>query len=50
MYSFGGLADYVVAPIHSFYRLTDNIPFDRSAILGCAILTAYGALRNGGVR
>jgi len=46
MYSMGGLAEYAVVPYLGVYRLPDNLPTHESAILGCAVFTAYGAVRN----
>ncbi|KAH7427071.1 hypothetical protein KP509_10G029000 [Ceratopteris richardii] len=46
MYSMGGLAEYCVVPAHGLAVLPDSLPFSESAILGCAVFTAYGALRN----
>src|SRR5204863_6446990 len=47
LYSMGGLAEYAVIPVTSVAPLPDDLPFDASAILGCAIFTAYGAVRRG---
>ena len=47
MYSMGGLAEYAVIPVTGVAPLPDDLPFDASAILGCAIFTAYGAVRRG---
>jgi S-(hydroxymethyl)glutathione dehydrogenase/alcohol dehydrogenase len=47
MYSMGGLAEYAVIPVTGVSPLPDDLPFDASAILGCAIFTAYGAVRRG---
>ena len=47
MYSMGGLAEYAVIPITGVAPLPDDLPFDASAILGCAVFTAYGAVRRG---
>lgn len=45
MYSMGGLAEYAVLPITSVAPLPDSIESVPAAILGCAGLTAYGAVR-----
>lgn len=45
MYSMGGLAEYAVLPASSVTPLPDPLPLESSAILGCAVLTAYGAVR-----
>lgn len=46
MYSMGGLAEYAVVPATAVYRLADSQPLEESAIIGCAALTAYGAVRH----
>lgn len=47
MYSMGGLAEFAVVPATDVFTLPDEIPLEEACILGCAIFTAYGALRNG---
>ncbi|XP_018850112.1 alcohol dehydrogenase [Juglans regia] len=44
MYSMGGLAEYCVVPAHALSILPDSLPYAESAILGCAVFTAYGAM------
>ncbi|KAI8537928.1 hypothetical protein RHMOL_Rhmol09G0062300 [Rhododendron molle] len=44
MYSMGGLAEYCVVPAHGLCVLPDTLPYTESAILGCAVFTAYGAM------
>lgn len=44
MYSMGGLAEYCVVPAHGLSILPDSLPYTESAILGCAVFTAYGAM------
>ncbi|MCL6442865.1 MAG: zinc-binding dehydrogenase [Alicyclobacillus sp.] len=46
MYSMGGLAEYAVIPATDVFPLPESIPLDRAAILGCAVFTAYGAVRH----
>eukprot|EP00249_Psilotum_nudum_P000409 c11945_g1_i1 orf=173-1417(+) len=46
MYSMGGLAEYCVVPATALAVLPDSLPFAESAILGCAVFTAYGALKH----
>ncbi|KAF9602133.1 hypothetical protein IFM89_025178 [Coptis chinensis] len=46
MYSMGGLAEYCVVPAHALSPLPNSLPYTESAILGCAIFTAYGAMRH----
>jgi succinate semialdehyde reductase (NADPH) len=48
MYSMGGLAEYAVVPEHAIFALPDSLPLEESAIIGCAALTAYGAVTHGG--
>ncbi|XP_055811545.1 uncharacterized protein LOC129881184 [Solanum dulcamara] len=44
MYSMGGLAEYCVVPAHALAVLPNSLPYTESAILGCAVFTAYGAM------
>ncbi|KAJ0969779.1 hypothetical protein J5N97_022656 [Dioscorea zingiberensis] len=46
MYSMGGLAEYCVVPANALAVLPNTLPYSESAILGCAVFTAYGAMRN----
>jgi S-(hydroxymethyl)glutathione dehydrogenase/alcohol dehydrogenase len=46
MYSMGGLAEYAVMPATAAFPLPAGVPFDEAAVLGCAALTAYGAVRH----
>jgi len=43
----GGLAEYVKVPARNLARLPGNVSFQEGAILGCAVATAYHALRIG---
>jgi len=43
----GGFAEYVKVPARNVLKLPDSMPFDQAAILGCAVSTAYHALRRG---
>ena len=45
MYSMGGLAEYAVLPATAVFPLPADVPFDEGAILGCAAMTAFGAVR-----
>ncbi len=47
MYSMGGLAEYAVVPATDVFPLPDELPLEESAVLGCAVFTAYGAARHG---
>jgi S-(hydroxymethyl)glutathione dehydrogenase/alcohol dehydrogenase len=47
MYSMGGLAEYCVIPSTSVAVVPDAIDPVTGAILGCAAMTAYGAVRRG---
>jgi S-(hydroxymethyl)glutathione dehydrogenase/alcohol dehydrogenase len=47
MYSMGGLAEYAVVPTSDVFVLPDSLPLAESAVLGCAVFTAYGAVRHG---
>ncbi|GKV18886.1 hypothetical protein SLEP1_g29209 [Rubroshorea leprosula] len=44
MYSMGGLAEYCVIPANALSILPSSLPYTESAILGCAVFTAYGAM------
>lgn len=46
MYSMGGLAEYCVVPANALAVLPNTLPYTESAILGCAVFTAYGAMRH----
>ncbi|KAF5192809.1 Alcohol dehydrogenase-like [Thalictrum thalictroides] len=46
MYSMGGLAEYCVVPANALSILPETLPYSESAILGCAVFTAYGAMRH----
>ncbi|RLI06545.1 hypothetical protein DRO24_04805 [Candidatus Bathyarchaeota archaeon] len=46
----GSFAEYVCLPEKQFLKLPKNIPFDEGAILGCAVVTPYHALRVAEVR
>jgi succinate semialdehyde reductase (NADPH) len=46
MYSMGGLADYAVVPVTDVFPAPANVPLADACILGCAMMTAYGALKN----
>ena len=43
MYSMGGLSELAVAPSHALAPIPDGLPLTASAIVGCALMTAYGA-------
>lgn len=44
MYSMGGLAELAVVPQRALARIPEGLPAAESAIFGCALMTAYGAL------
>jgi S-(hydroxymethyl)glutathione dehydrogenase/alcohol dehydrogenase len=46
MYSMAGLAEYSVVPATDVFPLPDALPLLESSVLGCAIFTAYGAIKN----
>ena len=46
MYSMGGLAELAVVPSTAVFKAPNNIPIHESAVLGCAVFTAYGAIKN----
>jgi S-(hydroxymethyl)glutathione dehydrogenase/alcohol dehydrogenase len=47
MYSMAGLAEYAVVPATDIFPLPDSLPLAESAVLGCAVFTAYGAVKHG---
>jgi S-(hydroxymethyl)glutathione dehydrogenase/alcohol dehydrogenase len=46
MYSMAGLAEYAVVPATDVFPLVDGLPLAESSVLGCAIFTAYGAVKH----
>ena len=46
MYSMGGLAEYAVVPVTDVFPLPAGVPLAEGCILGCAIMTAYGAVKH----
>lgn len=46
MYSMGGLAEYAVVPATDVFPAPRNVPLTDASILGCSIMTAYGAVKN----
>ncbi|SPT52824.1 S-(hydroxymethyl)mycothiol dehydrogenase [Actinomyces bovis] len=47
MYSMGGLAEYAVVPATSLAPVPDSVDLVPAAILGCAAMTGFGAVRRG---
>lgn len=41
----GGFAEYIKVPARNVLELTKTIPFEQGAIMGCAVSTAFHALR-----
>jgi len=48
MYSMGGMAEYAVVPVSGLAPVPDDVPLEAAAILGCAVMTGFGAVRRGG--
>lgn len=46
MYSMGGLAEYAVVPASDVFLAPAGVPLADACILGCAMMTAYGAVKN----
>ena len=46
MYSMGGLAEYAVVPATDVFALPEGVPLEESCVIGCALMTAYGAIRH----
>lgn len=42
----GGMAQYAVVPITDVFSLPAALPLEESCILGCALMTAFGAVKN----
>jgi succinate semialdehyde reductase (NADPH) len=42
----GGLAEYAIVPATDVFGLPATLPLEESCILGCAFMTAYGALKH----
>ena len=43
----GGFAEYISIPARNAFKLPDEIPRDQGAIIGCAVSTAFHALKVG---
>jgi S-(hydroxymethyl)glutathione dehydrogenase/alcohol dehydrogenase len=48
MQMMGGMAEYAVVPATDVFPLPPSVPFEEASILGCALMTAYGAVKNAG--
>jgi propanol-preferring alcohol dehydrogenase len=46
----GGFAEFVKVPARSLLKLPKTIPFEQAAIMGCAVPTAYHALKRARVK
>src|SRR2546425_5230839 len=46
MYSMGGLAEYAVVPASDVFPAPAGVPLTDACILGCAMMTAYGAVKH----
>ena len=46
MYSMGGLAEYAVVTATDVFPLPPGLPLADASILGCAVMTAYGAVKH----
>jgi succinate semialdehyde reductase (NADPH) len=46
MFSAAGLAEYAVIPATSVFGVPENVTLESASILGCSVLTAYGAARH----
>lgn len=45
----GGFAEFVKVPARSIVKLPEELPFEQAALIGCAVPTAYHALKRGRV-
>ncbi|MFQ6019164.1 MAG: zinc-binding dehydrogenase [Dehalococcoidia bacterium] len=46
MYSMGGMAEHAVLPATASFAVPSGVALEDSCILGCAIMTAYGAVKH----
>ncbi|MCY4513927.1 MAG: alcohol dehydrogenase catalytic domain-containing protein, partial [Candidatus Tectomicrobia bacterium] len=46
MYSMGGLAEYAVVPATAVFASPTGVSLTDASIIGCAMMTAYGAVKN----
>jgi S-(hydroxymethyl)glutathione dehydrogenase/alcohol dehydrogenase len=46
MYSMAGLAEFAVVPATDVFPLPQGLPVPESSVLGCAVFTAFGAVRH----
>ena len=46
MYSMAGLAEYAVVPATDVFPLPLSLPLLESCVMGCAVFTAFGAVRH----
>jgi len=46
MQMMGGMAEYAVVPVTDVFPLPAALPLEESCILGCALMTAFGAVKN----
>jgi S-(hydroxymethyl)glutathione dehydrogenase/alcohol dehydrogenase len=44
----GAFAERTVVPEHSVVKIPPGLPFDDAALVGCAVVTGFGAVRNAG--
>jgi Zn-dependent alcohol dehydrogenase len=42
----GGFAEYTILAENSLVKIDDSMPLDKAALLGCAVLTGFGAAEN----
>jgi threonine dehydrogenase-like Zn-dependent dehydrogenase len=45
----GGMAEYVKVPARNLFKMPRNVSYEEGAVIGCAVATAYHALRIGRV-
>lgn len=46
MFSAAGLAEYVVVPETALFHVPESVALESAAVIGCSVLTAYGAARH----
>jgi S-(hydroxymethyl)glutathione dehydrogenase/alcohol dehydrogenase len=44
----GAFAERTVVPARSVVKIPSNLPFEEAALVGCAVVTGFGAVRNAG--
>lgn len=43
----GGFSDHAILSVNAFVKIDPSVPLDRAALLGCAVITGFGAAVHG---